>query len=145
MSATATRAWYWAIGVNCAIAVTSPAAQMPGTEVRMCSSTVIPVFVVATPAVSRSSSSTFGTRPEASSTLSGATLVRLLALVRGAIVATTSSPSCRTRWTKTFVASSIPSAWTAAASVAEASASASGAIRSAASTIRTWAPKRENA
>ena len=75
----------------------------------------------------------------------GAPLVRLLAWSRGAIVATTSSPSCRTRWTKTFVASSIPSACSAAASVAEASASASGAIRSAASTIRTWAPKRENA
>ena len=35
MSSTATRAWYCAIGVNCATAVTSPAAQIPGTEVRM--------------------------------------------------------------------------------------------------------------
>ena len=64
---------------------------------------------------------------------------------RGAIVATTSSPSWRTPLDEDrFVASSIPSASSAAASVAEDSASASGAIRSAASTIVTCAPKREN-
>ena len=143
MSATATRAWYWAIGVNCATAVTSPAAQMPGAEVRRCSSTVIPLLVVATPAASRSSSSTFGTRPDASSNL-WARRSYGSEPSRGAIVATTSSPSWRTRWTKTFDVSSIPSACNAAASVAEASASASGASRSAASTRRTWAPKREN-
>jgi len=60
-------------------------------------------------------------------------------------VATSSSPSRRTLWTKTEVTISMPSSSSAAASVAEASASASGAIRSAASTIVTLEPKREHA
>ena len=69
MSSTATRAWYWAIGVSCATAFTSPAAQTPGTEVRMCSSTAIPALVVSMPSDSRFRPSTFGTRPEASMTV----------------------------------------------------------------------------
>src|SRR6266511_6106112 len=64
MSSAAIRAWYCAIGVNWASAVTSPAAQMPSTLVRMCSSTAIPSLVVSTPICSRFSSSTFGTRPQ---------------------------------------------------------------------------------
>ena len=69
----------------------------------MCSSTVIPVLVVSTPAASRPSSSTFGTRPDASSTRSARRSYGSEPS-RGAIVAITSSPSWRTRWTKTFVA-----------------------------------------
>ena len=144
MPATAMRAWYWATGVSCATALTSPAAQIPGTEVRRRSSTTIPVLVVSRPSLSASSPSRFGTRPDASrirSTRSSSSGEPS----RGATVTAISSPSLAACCTKTEVAISIPSSRSAAASVAEASASEAGAIRSSASTIVTLEPKRENA
>ena len=69
MSSIAIRAWYCAIGVNWKRPVTSPAAQIPSTDVRMCSSTAIPSRSCSIPSSSSRSASTFGARPEASSTL----------------------------------------------------------------------------
>ena len=143
MSRTAIRAWYCATGVNCATALTSPAAQIPAADVRMCSSTTIPALVVSTPTSSRFRPSTLGTRPDARRICSTRSS-RSDEPSRGASVATIAPPSRRALLTNAEGTTSIPSSSSAAARVADASASASGAMRSSASTIVTVDPKRAN-
>ena len=141
MLSMAIRAWYWAIGVNSAPAGDVRAAQTPSTEVRMCSPTTIPIRSRSMPSSSSRSASTFGTRPDASST-SVTRSSREPSPSLGATVATIASPSRETLFTRAERMTSMPSASSAAWRTAAACSSERGEMRSGDWTSVTREPNR---